>query len=115
MLPVALGDLTYTYSKAIRKSAMKICVNVLSAVGEPLNVTVFGTALYPVFIKLVQEQVESQDLKSLKTTLKHFWLMLKALNENKTTTQYMEQSHFNVIGPLLGKVLSIVKEVKTQT
>ena len=41
--------------------------------------------------------------------------MLKALNENKTATQYMEQSHFNVLGPLLGKVLSIVKEVKTQT
>ena len=42
VLPVALGDLTYPYSKAIRKSAMKICVNVLSAVGEPLNVTVFA-------------------------------------------------------------------------
>lgn len=115
VLPVALADLTYAYSKAIRKSAMKICVNVLSAVGEPLNVTVFGTALYPAFIKLVQEQVSNKDLKNLKTTLKHFWLMLKALNENKTSTQYMDQQQFNVLGPLLGQVLSIVKEVKTQT
>ncbi len=32
VLPVALNDINYVYSKAIRKSAMKICVNVLTAV-----------------------------------------------------------------------------------
>jgi BP28CT (NUC211) domain len=41
LLPQMLQDLNYQFSKAIRKYAMKVCVNLLHAVGEPLNVAVF--------------------------------------------------------------------------
>jgi hypothetical protein len=41
VLPVVLGDLSYKFSKAIRKYAMKTCVNILHAAGEPINVAVF--------------------------------------------------------------------------
>lgn len=41
VLPIALQDISYVYSLKIRKFAMKICVNILHAVGEPLNVNIF--------------------------------------------------------------------------
>ncbi len=41
VLPVMLENLDYQYSKVIRKYAMKTCVNILHAAGEPVNVTVF--------------------------------------------------------------------------
>ena len=52
----------------------------------------------------------------MKTTLKHLWLMIKTLNEeNKKSKNYLNESHFNALGPLLNKVLNIVREVKAQT
>lgn len=40
--------------------------------------------------------------------------MIKSLNEdNKSAKNYMNDSHFNALGPLLNKVLNIVKEAKT--
>jgi hypothetical protein len=40
--------------------------------------------------------------------------MVKTLNENnKEAKNYMNDNHFNVLGPLLGKVLALVKDVKT--
>lgn len=41
VLPIMLQDISYQYSKAIRKYAMKTCVNILHAAGEPINVNVF--------------------------------------------------------------------------
>ena len=40
-LPIMLENIAYQYSKAIRKFAMKTCVNILNAVSEPVNVAVF--------------------------------------------------------------------------
>jgi hypothetical protein len=40
--------------------------------------------------------------------------MIKSLNEdNKTHKNYMNDQHFNQLGPLLGKVLAFVREEKT--
>ena len=92
---------------------MKTCVNILNAVEEPINVAVFQNALYPAFINQIQKSVESNDLKSIKTLLKHFWLMIKALNEsNKVHKNYMNEQNFNVVGPLLGKILGLVRVAK---
>lgn len=41
VLPIMLQDISYKFSKAIRKYAMKTCVNILKAVAEPINVNVF--------------------------------------------------------------------------
>jgi hypothetical protein len=76
LLPQLLQDLSYVYSKTIRKYAMKTCSNILHAVGEPLNVAVFRLALYPAFLALTQKGVQDTDLKSLKTVLKHFWYLV---------------------------------------
>lgn len=113
-LPQMLQDINYPYSKAIKKYAMKTCVNILHAVGETHNVPVFQTALYPVFIQMIEKGVKDEDLKTLRTVLKHFWLMLKVLNEDKAKP-YLSDEQFTVIGALLQKVLNVVREVKTQS
>lgn len=65
---------------------------------------------------MIQKGVEDQDLKTLKTVLKHFWLMIKTLNEdNKSSKNYMGDAQFTVLGGLLNKVLNIVREVKTNS
>ena len=39
--------------------------------------------------------------------------MIKTLNEdNKSHKNYLSEAQFNVIGPLFGKVLNLVKETK---
>jgi hypothetical protein len=72
--------------------------------------------LFPAFLQVIKDNVEARDLKSLKTILKHFWLMTKVLNEdNKVSKNYMSEGHFNALGPLLSKGLTIIKEAKAQT
>lgn len=72
--------------------------------------------LFPAFLQVIKDNVEARDLKSLKTILKHFWLMTKVLNEdNKVSKNYMSEGHFNLLGPLLSKGLAIIKEAKAQT
>jgi len=41
VLPIMLENMSYQYSKAVRKFSMKTCVNILNAVSEPVNVVVF--------------------------------------------------------------------------
>jgi hypothetical protein len=39
--------------------------------------------------------------------------MIKSLNEsNKTHKNYLNDQHFNVLGPLLGKILALVRVAK---
>ena len=83
ILPTMISHLSYTYSKAIRKFAMKTCVSVLHSVGAPLNAQAFQSVLYHAFLQLIQTSVAGQDLKNLKTILKHFWLLIRTLNEDK--------------------------------
>lgn len=65
---------------------------------------------------MIQKNIEREDLKELKLVLKSFWLMIKNLNEtNKKNKIYMSDKDFNTLGPLLGKVLALVKEFKTKT
>ncbi len=59
VLPIMLENMSYQYSKAIRKFAMKTCVNILKSVNEPINVTVFNSALYPAFMKQIASSIES--------------------------------------------------------
>jgi hypothetical protein len=113
ILPVVLDNMGYQFSKAVRKFALKTAVNMIAALNEPVSVAVFQNALYPALVKLITASVEGKDLKGQKTLLKHLWLMLKALNESKSQTAYLTEAHFNVLGPLLGKVLTQVREAKT--
>lgn len=113
LIPVVLPGIAYQYSKAIRKFAMKTCVSALKAAGAN-GPAVLQQALLPAFLRQVAAGVENQDLKGLKTLLKHLWLMFKALNEAEEKN-YLNEQHFAVMGPLLGKVLSIVKEAKAAT
>lgn len=44
------------------------------------------------------------------------FLSFKTMNEtNKTHKNYLDQNHFNILGPLLKKVLDLVKTAKTET
>jgi hypothetical protein len=88
-----LENLAFKFSEALRKQSFKTCVNILHAVDEPVNVNVFQGALYPALLTQIQQSFESQDLKALKTLIKHFWLMIKTLNEdNKTHKNYLTEA-----------------------
>ena len=65
-------------------------------------------------MQIIAKGVEDRDLKGLKTVLKHFWLMIKVLNEDKATN-FMGDEQLNILGGLLQKVLNIVREVKTHS
>lgn len=41
LLPIMISNMTYKYSKAIRKFSMKTINNILTAVGEPSNIALF--------------------------------------------------------------------------
>ena len=115
VLPVMLQHLTYNFSKAIRKYAMKTCVNIVHVVGPQYNVSLFQAILQP-FVEIIKSGIENQDLKNLKMTLKHLWLMIKTLNEDeKQTKNYLNEQQLGMLGPLLNKVLNIVSKAKTET
>jgi hypothetical protein len=50
ILPIMLENIAFKFSEALRKQALKTCVNILHAVDEPINVNVFQGALYPALI-----------------------------------------------------------------
>ena len=116
VLPIMLENFAFKFSEALRKQALKTCVNILHAVSEPINVNVFQVALYPALITQIQKSYEIKDLKALKTLIKHFWLMVKTLNEdNKTHKNYLSEPQFQQIGPLFGNILSLVQKTKTES
>jgi len=41
LLPIMVENMNYQYSKAIRKFSMKTLNNMLTAMGEPTNITLF--------------------------------------------------------------------------
>ena len=41
LVPIMVANMTYKFSKAIRKFAMSTLNNILSAIGEPLNLQLF--------------------------------------------------------------------------
>ena len=91
LLPIMVENINYKYSKAIRKFSMKTINNMLTAVGEPNNVSLFVNLL-PTFMNMITLSLEREDLKELKVILKHFWLMIKNLNEtNKDTKNYLNE------------------------
>ena len=90
-----LENIAFKFSAALRKQSMKTCVSILHAVDEPININVFQGALYPAFITQIQQSYESKDLKALKTLIKHFWKMIKTLNEdNKAHKNYLSEAQF---------------------
>lgn len=100
ILPIMIENMNYQYSKGVRKYSMKTINNILTAVGEPSNVNLFVNLL-PTFMTMITKSLEREDLKELKIILKHFWLMIKNLNEsNKTNKNYMTESQLNTLGQL---------------
>ncbi len=88
LMPIMIENVNYTYSKAVRKSAMKTLNNMMTAVGEPMNVAFFMN-LYGTFTTMIAKCVEKQDLKEIKMILKHYWVMIKNLNDtNKENKNY---------------------------
>lgn len=100
ILPIMIENMNYQYSKGVRKYSMKTINNILTAVGEPNNVNLFMNLL-PTFMTMITKSLEREDLKELKIILKHFWLMIKNLNEsNKINKNYMTESQLNTLGQL---------------
>jgi len=115
ILPIMIEHMTYFYSKAVRKFSMKTINNILTALGEPKNVTLF-LSLLPTFTSVISKSLEREDLKELKIVLKSFWVMIKNLNENnKEHKMYMNEDHFKTMGTLLNKVLTLVTNAKKET
>lgn len=79
-LPIMIQNMSYVYSKNIRKYAMGTILNIQIAVGEPNNVTLFKNVA-PFFVKLLANNIEKEDVKELKLVLKNLWLLIKNLNE----------------------------------
>jgi hypothetical protein len=59
---------------------MKTINYILTAIGEPNNVTLFMN-LFPMFTTMITKNLEREDLKELKSILKHLWMMMKNMNE----------------------------------
>eukprot|EP00347_Sterkiella_histriomuscorum_P001538 403371652 len=115
LLPIMISNMTYKYSKAIRKFSMKTINNILTAVGEENNIQLFQSLL-PNFFTMITSSLEKEDLKELKIVLKHFWMMIKNLNENnKSSKNYFNESQLTALGQLLNKVLNLVSEAKKET
>lgn len=96
----------------MRKHSFKTITNILYAVGEPTNVTLFKN-LFPMFVRLFEKNLERQDIKELKLILKSFFLNIKTLNEaNKEHKNYMDNTSFTTLGPILRQTLELVKETK---
>jgi len=115
LLPIMVENINYTYSKGVRKAAMKTLNNMLTAVGEPQNVTLF-MSLYNNFITMITKSLEREDLKELKTVLKHYWMMIKNLNDsNKHNKNYFTEEQLNTLGSHLNKVLTLVSNAKKNT
>jgi len=94
ILPIMVEHMSYKFSRTIRKYAMKTVCNILVAVGEPMNVTLFKN-LFPIFVELLKKAADAQDLKELKQLLKYFFLNCRSLNEeNKTHKNYMDENAF---------------------
>jgi hypothetical protein len=109
-----LEHTSYNFSRAIRKHSFKTITNILAVLDYPTNITVFKN-LFAHYISLIEKSIEKSDLKELKVILKAFFMNCKTLNEiNKAplTNNYMDTTNFNTLGPLLQKVLELVKVAK---
>lgn len=94
---------------------MKTIMNILYTVGEPQNITLFKS-IFPIMTIMIQTSINRNDLKELKLLLKHLFLFIKTLNEtNKEHKNYLEANQFKTLGPLLNKVLEMVRTAKTET
>lgn len=73
--------------------------------------------LFGTFTAMINKSLEREDLKELKSILKHFWLMTKTLNEKNSETHrnYMTSDMFNTLGPILNKALTLVSSAKKET
>mmetsp|Transcript_8900 Transcript_8900/g.6653 ORF Transcript_8900/g.6653 Transcript_8900/m.6653 type:complete len:441 (-) Transcript_8900:55-1377(-) len=115
VLPIMIQHIDYKYSRAVRKFAMKTVRNILVSLGEPDNVVVFK-GIFPQYCQMIQKANATKDLKELKLVIKHLFLSSKALSEeNETHRNYMDDSFFQALGPLLGQTLALVKEAKTES
>jgi hypothetical protein len=57
ILPSMVENLSYQYSKEVRKNSLKTIQHILFAVGEPTNVTLFKN-IFPMIIKLLEKNIE---------------------------------------------------------
>ena len=116
-LTVMIENLDYKFSKKIRSYALKTLNNLLTAVGEPNNVILFANHYTPAVIKMIQANIELENVKELKMILKGYWNMIKNLNDNNTKGHkaYMNDQVFSTLGPLFNKILNLVKEAKAKT
>lgn len=99
----------YKFSRIIRKYSFRTITSILSAVAEPMNVTLFKN-MFPMFIQLLEKANTAMDIKEIKLILKSLFLNCKVLNEeNKEHKNYMDEQMMNVLGPLMGASLEAVK------
>ena len=60
LLPIITEHMTYSHSKAIRKYALKTFKNILIALGEPNNITLFQQA-FPVYLAQINAGLNKMD------------------------------------------------------
>lgn len=60
LLPIIKEHMTYSHSKAIRKYALKTFKNILIALGEPNNITLFQQA-FPVYLAQINAGLNKMD------------------------------------------------------
>ena len=101
-IPIALENTTYKFSSAIRKFSLKTLNNTLIALGLPHSLTLF-TQIFTTLVPTIQDSLKKEDLKELKTLLKHLWFMIKSLNEQQPTQPtFFTADHIKGLVELLG-------------
>jgi hypothetical protein len=65
---------------------------------------------------MIAKSIEREDLREIKMVLKHYWMMMKNLNEsNKVQKNYFSNDQLNALGMQLNKVLTLVSDAKKTT
>lgn len=113
IMPIAIENMQYALSRAVRKFSLKTIRNILSALNEPHNTGAFKL-VFPTFVKGITEALQKEDLKELKLLWKYFYLNCKALTESENSNKdYMDNTHFATLSPLFSRTLELVKVSKT--
>ena len=107
--------MTYAHSKQIRKFALKTFRNMLIAIGEPNNISLFQEA-FPVYVAQINAALNKMDKKNAKLYIQMLAESLRALNEsNETQRNFLSDEQIVSLGPIIKRTLDIVTALRQAT
>jgi len=115
LLPIVTEYMGYEGHKVVKKFAFRIFKNMLVAVGEPQNISLFQQS-FPLFVDQANKHFERKMRKKLKIIVKSLADCLRALNKtNQQSRQFLTQEQINALGPMIKNTLALVTALRSAT